>query len=94
VTDNQVIRGDSDIKISTTGIVILENQNELICHVRDLLAEVSMQIEMYNENDAYSGLAPTPAVVLPAIAVLLKHGSEPPAEAISVALRFLEQRPG
>ena len=57
-----------------------------------LLESVGVLIDMTYDPEDYHALDGDFAAILPAIAMLQKHGIEPPGVAIHVMQRYLEQK--
>lgn len=68
------------------------NPNDPLDIMTTLLARISEQIDMFYDPEDYEKLDADFAAILPAIAMLQKHGIEPPGVAIHVMQRYLEQK--
>lgn len=68
------------------------NPNDPLEIMTSLLARISEQIDMFYEPEDYHALDADFAAILPGIAMLQKHGIEPPDVALHVMRRYLEQK--
>ena len=68
------------------------NPDEPLAIVVALVERLSEQIDMFYDPEDYHTLDSDFAAILPAIAMLQRHGIEPPAVVTHVMRRYLEQR--